>query len=158
MTHFEDFKVGDVTELGSYTFSAEEIVRFAGAYDPQPFHLSDEGARASHFGRLCASGWHTAAVWMKLMVAFQKRHAARLIAEGLPLGRLGPSPGFDDMRWLKPVYAGDTISYSARVTGLAESRSRPEWGLMTMINEGVNQDGDVVFSFVGHVFVERRPA
>ncbi|MEZ5838892.1 MAG: MaoC family dehydratase [Hyphomicrobiales bacterium] len=157
MSHFEDYNIGDITELGSYTFSAEDIVRFASAYDPQGFHLSDEAAAASHFGRLSASGWHTAAVWMKLMVAFQKRHAARLLAEGLPVGRLGPSPGVDDMRWLKPVSAGDTVTYSCRVTSLTESRSRPEWGLMTMLNEGVNQHGEVVFTFVGHVFVERRP-
>lgn len=157
MTHFEDYAVGDVAEIGSFTFTEGDIVRFAEAFDPQPFHLSDEGARASHFGRLCASGWHTAAVWMKLMVAYQKARARTLIAEGLPLGRLGPSPGFDDMRWLKPVYAGDTITYRGRVTALSESRSRSGWGLMTMQNEGVNQDGELVFSFIGYVFVERRP-
>ena len=158
MMYFEDIETGARIELGSFAFSAEDIIRFARDFDPQPFHLSEEGAAASHFGRLCASGWHTAAVWMKLMVTFQKSHARERLASGLPLAKMGPSPGFDDLKWLKPVYAGDTITYSSTITGKTELKSKPDWGLASMLNEGVNQSGDVVFSFVGHVFVERRPA
>lgn len=154
MNWFEDLQIGERRDLGSFTFTAEDIIRFARAYDPQRFHLSDEEARKTHFGRLCASGWHTASVWMKLMVAsLDLEHAG-----GGPSARLGPSPGFTDLKWIKPVFAGDTISYSSTLVEKAEIRSRPQWGLALHRNEGVNQDGVLVFSFTGKVFVARKPA
>lgn len=143
-------------ELGSFTFTADDIVRFARAYDPQRFHLSNEEAAKTHFGRLCASGWHTAAVWMKLMIAHRKREAARARAEGSTLPRLGPSPGFENLKWIKPVYAGDTITYFSTVVERRESRSKPGWAILSTLNEGVNQHGEKVFSFEGRVFVEHR--
>lgn len=153
---FEDISIGDEVTLGSHTFTAEAIKAFAQKFDPQPFHLDEEAAARTHFGRLCASGWHTAAVFMKLLVATTKRQAREAIAEGRTLPRPGPSPGFEDLKWIKPVYPGDTLTYQRIVTGKTESKSRPDWGLVHSDTKAHNQDGDLVFSFKGTVFVERR--
>lgn len=156
MRFFEDIGIGAVEALGSYTFTTEEIKRYANQFDPQPFHVDEEAAKASHFGALCASGWHTAAIWMKLMIAHRKREMeATRNADG-PQAPLGPSPGFDDMKWLKPVYTGDTITYSSRISAKRTLGSRPGWGLVSQHNEGVNQNGEIVFSFTGHVLVGLR--
>ena len=135
MRYFEDFSRGEKTELGSYTFTAESIKRFAGAFDPQSFHLDEAAAAASLFGGLCASGWHTAAVWMRLMVDNGLRNSAADF-EGQARPRIGPSPGFEAMQWLKPVMAGETISFTTEVIEMRASRSRPEWGLVISRNEG----------------------
>lgn len=156
MTFFEDVAVGERRAIGSQTFTAEEIKRFASAFDPQPFHTDEAAAAKSHFGGLCASGWHTLAVWMKLNVRELQRSAGELAGAREPVAKLGPSPGFDELKWLKPVYAGDTISFETEITGKKASRSKPEWGLVTMRNVGRNQAGEEVISFIGHVFVERR--
>ncbi len=158
MTFFEDIVIGETVSLGSHTFTPEAIIAFARDFDPQPFHLSEEGAAASHFGRLCASGWHTAAIWMRLMVDWRERQAREAETRGEPVGRLGPSPGFRNLVWSKPVYAGDTITYSATATEARPSASRPGWGLVFQRNEGVNQHGERVFAFDGCVFWERRGA
>jgi acyl dehydratase len=155
MKYFEEIAIGERQELGSHTFTVEEIKRFAKAFDPQPFHTDEAAAEASHFGRLCASGWHTLAVWMKLNVREMQRRAGRE-RKGVRQARLGPSPGFEELRWLKPVYAGDTINFATEVIAAKPSRSRPEWGLVSIRNTGVNQHGETAISFVGHVFVERR--
>jgi acyl dehydratase len=155
MKFFEDISVGERRRIGSHLFAAEEIKRFAQAFDPQPFHLDEAQAERSHFGRLCASGWHTLAIWMKLNVReMQLAHAKD--GAGNPAARLGPSPGFDELKWLKPVYAGDTISFESEVLAKRASRSMPEWGLVTIKNVGLNQNGEAAISFIGHVFVERR--
>ena len=156
MRYFEDLKVGDRAELGRHTFSTEAIKRFAAAYDPQPFHLDEAAAADSVFGGLCASGWHTASVWMRLMIDYRVRNADIGTPDGQP-PKMGPSPGFDDMKWLKPVLAGQTIAYSTEIIELRTSRSRPDWGIMTSRNEGRDEAGELVFSFIGRVFVERRP-
>lgn len=156
--YFEDLEIGDRQVLGSHTFTAEEIKTFAAAYDPQDFHLDEEAGKRSHFGGLCASGWHTGAMWMAQMIEYRKRVAAQAQAAGVPVPQLGPSPGFRDLRWLKPVYAGDTITYSSALTAKRPTASRPGWGLVMHHNEGVNQHGDVVFSFEGSVFWPMRPA
>jgi acyl dehydratase len=158
MKFFEDIPVGEQHALGSHTFSAEEIKRFAGAFDPQPFHTDEAEAERSHFGRLCASGWHTLAVWMKLNVREMQRLDRNLEMAGVPVARMGPSPGFDELKWLKPVYAGDTITFETEIVAKKASRSRPQWGLITIRNTGRNQDGETVIAFIGHVFVERRDA
>lgn len=155
--YFEDLMVGETDELGSHTFTAEEIVRFARQFDPQPFHIDPEAAKDSLFGALCASGWHTASVWMKLMLAFREHVRADARAHGARAARLGPSPGFTNLKWLKPVYVGDTITYRSTLTGKRVSASRPGWGLVFHHNVGVNQKGEEVFSFEGAVFWERRP-
>ena len=152
----EDYTPGLGIELGSHTFTAEAITAFARLYDPQPFHLDEAAAARTYFGGLSASGWHTAAVWMQLMVAWQFRAVRAVLARGDKPGKLGPSPGFRDMRWREPVRPGDTLTYSTRVTGAEDWPGRPAWGLMTMHNEGRNQHGRAVFSFEGRVLIERR--
>lgn len=156
MRFFEDIEVGSEEQIGAYTFTAEEIKRYAAKYDPQPFHVDEEAARQSHFGALCASGWHTAAIWMKLMIA----HRAKEILETMngDASHMGPSPGFDDMRWIRPVYVGDTISYTSRITDKRLLTSRPGWGLVMHENSGVNQKGEQVFSFRSSVLVGLRGA
>lgn len=155
--YLDDLVAGDTEELGSYTFTSEEIIRFASQHDPQRFHVDPEAARHSLFGDLCASGWHTAAVWMKLMIAHREDIRSQALDRGERPARLGPSPGFTNLKWLKPVYADDTITYRSTVTGARASASRPGWGLAFHHNTGVNQHGEEVFSFDGMVFWERRP-
>jgi acyl dehydratase len=154
--YFEDMEVGQHRDLGSFIFTAELIKAFASQFDPQPFHLDEKEGRKSLFGGLAASGWHIASVWMKLAVAEGQREAADAIARGEKPAMWGPSPGFRDLRWLKPVLAGDTVSYASEVESLRASRSRPEWGIMQTRNTGTNQRGELVFSFLGSVFVRRR--
>ena len=156
MKFFEDIVVGERFEIGCHTFDADGIKAFARRFDPQVFHLDEAAAARSHFGALCASGWHTAAVWMRLMVEYQKREDDARRARGEPVATLGPSPGFKELKWLKPVYVGDTVSYSTEVVARRASSSRPDWGLMTIRNTGVNQREERVISFVSVAFVERR--
>jgi acyl dehydratase len=156
MRFLEDIAVGAVEDLGRYTFTAADIRRFASAFDPQPFHLDEDAAAASHFGRLSASGWHTGAIFMQLWTAHLRRLADEMAARGDQVARLGPSPGFRDMKWLKPVRADDELSYRVEWTGARPSASRPGWGLATMLVTADNQHGETVFSFNGAVFVERR--
>ena len=111
MRFFEDMAVGDRRETGSFTFTADEIKRFARQYDPQRFHLSEEEGRNSLFGGLAASGWHVAAVYMGLLVLDCQRNDREALARGDKVGVGGPSPGFRDLRWIKPVLAGDTITF-----------------------------------------------
>jgi acyl dehydratase len=151
-----DAEVGAVRELGAYAFTAEAIVAFARAYDPQAFHLDPEAARRSHFGGLCASGWHTAAAYMNRMLTTRARDEAYTAARG-PVPEAGPSPGFKNLRWLKPVYAGDTVRFSAKLTDKRASASRPGWGLAFARNTGVNQRGEPVFAFDSAVFHRWEP-
>lgn len=151
---FDELVIGESYELGSLVFTPEEIVAFARSFDPQPFHMDEEAAKKSSFGALCASGWHTAAGWMAAMVSHRRRQEAALAPSAAP--RLGPSPGFKNLRWLKPVYAGDRITYHSTVADKRASLSRPDWGLFFHHNTGVNQKGETVFSFDGCVFIERK--
>jgi acyl dehydratase len=153
----DELHEGLLVPLGSYHFTRENVLAFAAKYDPQPFHLDDEAAKAGPFGALSASGFHTAAAWMVRYVTTNSEARQRLAAAGKPLPEIGPSPGFEDMRWLKPVFPGDRLSYSSRVTGKRELASRPQWGLLFTHNEGVNQNGDLVFSFEGKVLTATRP-
>ncbi len=147
----EFYATGRRTVIGSLTFSAEDIVRFARDFDPQPFHLDAEEARHSLFGGLCASGWHTSAGWMQCFVRFWKDEQRRLAAEGLQAPRLGPSPGFKDLRWLKPVYAGDTVTYTVTFLESRALASRPGWRINTILCEGENQHGETVIRFESKV-------
>jgi acyl dehydratase len=155
MKFFEDIKVGDRRELGSHTFTTDAIKAFARKYDPQLFHLDEEAAARSHFKRLCASGWHTAAAGMRLKVESNRREDAERRVRGEPVARSGPSPGVRDLKWLKPVYVGDTITYVSVVKDTRVT-SRPGFGLVVHDVTGTNQHGDVVYSVTGAVFVERR--
>lgn len=158
MPFLAEAEIGTARDLGCHRFDAEQIVAFARAYDPQVFHLDAEAARQTHFGGLCASGWHTAAVWMKRLHVTLERDAAFAGRSGC-VPQLGPSPGFKDMRWLRPVYAGDTIRYASELTDKRASSSRPGWGLATHHNTAENQRGEPVFEFTGTVFWQwERPA
>lgn len=156
MWFFEDIVGGRRREIGSFTFTADEIKRFARKYDPQRFHLSEEEGRKSLFGGLAASGWHVASVYMMLAVTSSQRLAREAAARGETVAVGGPSPGFRDLRWVRPVIAGDTISFASEVESMRASDSRPEWGIVQVRNIGTNQRGEVVFSFLATGFVPRR--
>jgi acyl dehydratase len=158
MKFFEDIRVGETIDIGRHTFSVEDIKSFAARFDPQPFHLDEAAAADSHFGRLCASGWHTVCVWMRLLIHVRRREDDERRARGEAVAQLGPSPGVRDLQWLKPVYVGDTISYDTEVIEARPLNSRPGWGLIFVRNTGVNQRREPVISFVSSVFVECRDA
>lgn len=158
MRFFDDIEVGWTRELGKHTFTAEEIKRFASRYDPQLFHMDEKAAKKSQFGALCASGWHTAAVCMRSIVDSTKQMTADMTARGEKVAKTGPSPGFTNLKWLKPVYAGDTIFFTSEVLEKRASESRPGWGIVKTCFMGRNQNGVPVYQFDGVVFVERRAA
>jgi acyl dehydratase len=149
MIWFEDIRVGDRTELGAYTFTADEIKHFAQQFDPQPFHLDEDAAKRSHFGGLVASGWHTASIFMKLQ-------SRRINEIGTEVRKAGPSPGYRNLRWLKPVFAGDTLTYASEVVRKRELATRPQWGIVFFRNTAVNQRGELVFEFEGSVMYARK--
>jgi acyl dehydratase len=152
---YEDVVVGARMELGDYLFDRDTVIRFASAYDPQPFHLSDEGAAGTHFGRLAASGWHTSAAYMSCYIATRNRVRAAAAARGETVVPTGPSPGIRDLHWWRPVYAGDRISYSSVVVG-KRPHLRPGWGIMTSRSIGTNQDGVRVYEASGAMLLPMR--
>lgn len=156
MRYFEDIRVGERHVLGAHTFRSHEIKTFAVRFDPQPFHLDEEAASRSHFGGLCASGWHTVAIWMRFRIEAFRREDDERRGRGEPIAKLGPSPGFRELKWLKPVFAGDTITYASEVIEARPLKSRAGWGFVAALNTGTNQHGELVFSFIGTGFVERR--
>ena len=156
MHFFEDIKIGERREIGSFTFTADGIKAFAAKYDPQRFHLDEEEGRKSLFGGLAASGWHVGSVCMKLLVADGQRQASEIAARGDKVAVWGPSPGFRDLRWIRPVLAGDTISFAVEVESLRTSSSKPQWGILEARNTGTNQRGEPVFSMLSTAFVPRR--
>lgn len=156
MLYLEEIAIGDRRDYGSFTFTADAIRTFAMQFDPQPFHLDEEAGRRSLFGGLAASGWHVGSVCMKLLVAERQRMIAEANERGVDVAVWGPSPGFRELRWIKPVLAGDTVSYSSVVESVRPSGSRPQWGIVQSRNTGINQRGEMVFSFLGSAFVPRR--
>jgi acyl dehydratase len=156
MRFFDDIAIGQRRELGSFIFTADAIKNFARQFDPQRFHLDEEEGRKSLFGGLAASGWHVGSVCMKLLVADGQRLAKEALARGEEIAVWGPSPGFRDLRWIKPVLAGDTISFASEVESVRSSEKRPEWGIVQARNTGTNQRGELVFSFLATAFVPRR--
>jgi acyl dehydratase len=154
---FEDLKLGERLTLGDMHFDEANIIRFARDFDPQIFHVDPIAAKATNFGGHVASGWHTASSWMGKMVQNRMAATRKAASRGERAARLGPSPGFSNLHWNKPVFAGDTILYTSAVIEKRESSSRPEWGIVRHYNTGINQRGEVVFSFSGIVFWERRP-
>jgi len=147
MIWWEDFNVGERIEMGRHTFTEPEIIAFARQFDPQPFHTDPRAAGESFFGGLIASGWHTCAVGMRLTV---ESHVSRTRSLG--------SPGLDNIRWLKPVRAGDTIAYSRVVLESRPSASRPDAGLVKSRWEAVNQHGELVMTMEGWGMFGRRPS
>ncbi|WP_454884070.1 MaoC family dehydratase [Sphingomonas oryzagri] len=150
MPWFEDFKVGDRRRFGGYEVTRDEVLDFARRWDPQPFHLSDDGAAATHFGSLSASGWHTAAMTMAMVVAEQGKDHDQS-------GSLG-AVGIDDLRWLKPVKPGDVLSVETEVIEARPSASRPEMGSVRNRTTVFDQHGDPVMRFEPIVLYRRRPA
>ena len=147
MIYLEDLAVGAETYMGSYEVTREEVIEFARKFDPQPFHLSDEAAAKTHFGRLAASGWHTCAMTMAVI--------ARSVIETEQAG-LG-SPGVDELRWLKPVYPGDTLHVRSKIVEIRPSRSKPEIGSFRSQCTVTNQDDVPVLTFTSIVLMRRRP-
>lgn len=143
---FEDFRPGEITETGSVSVSKEEILAFARQFDPQPFHIDEEAARQSPYGGLIASGWHTASLCMRLIVA--------LLGPGS--GSLG-SPGVDELRWLKPVRPGDELTVRVEVLEAVPSRSKPDRGLVKLRYTMRNQNGEDVMTMIALGLVLRRP-
>lgn len=147
MRYFEDFAVGDTQDLGEATVSAAEIVAFGRQFDPQPFHVDEERAKASPFGGLIASGWHTAAIFMRLLVD-------GLLNSTASMG----SPGIDELRWLQPVRPGDTLRARFTVVEATPSTRRPDRGTVRSTCEMLNQRGEVVMRVTGINIIGRRPA
>jgi acyl dehydratase len=145
--YFEDFEPGSVFELGNTTVREDEIVAFAGQWDPQPFHLDPAAARASAFGGLIASGWHTGAMWMRLYVDSVLGRAASM-----------GSPGIEELRWLAPVRPGDTLHARLTVLEATPSERHPGRGTIRSRAEMVNQDGVTVMSMVARGHFARRAA
>jgi acyl dehydratase len=148
MTLDERLGVGRTVTLGSHRFEAEEIKAFARKFDPQPFHMDEESAKHSVLGGLCASGWHTASMWMRCNVL------ARGNAGDGSEPEFGPSPGFRNLKWLKPVYAGETITFKRTVLGHRPLASRPGWRLMSVRAEAFDSTGDKVIEFESAVLVK----
>lgn len=136
MLYYEDIEVGAVRKFGNKAVTREEVIAFATEYDPQPFHLDDEAAARTHFGRLSASGWHTGAMAMRMMVENMKEH------EQAGLG----SPGIEDLRWLRPVYPGDTLRCETEVLEKRRSQSRPDMGLFKSQLSVFNQHDEPVMT------------
>jgi acyl dehydratase len=147
MQYLEDLEVGRKSAFGSYQVTREEVLEFARKYDPQPFHLSDEAAAQTHFGRLAASGWHTCAMTMAMIVENLEAH------EQAGLG----SPGVDELRWLKPVFPGDTLRAETEILEVKPSRSKPDIGSFRSRCTVFNQDDQPVLTFISIVLIRRRP-
>jgi acyl dehydratase len=158
MRYFEDMHVGRRRDVGSYTFTADAIKKFAAQFDPQRFHLDEEAGRKSLFGGLAASGWHVGSVCMKLMIGDAQRQVKEAVARGDKIAVWGPSPGFRELRWIRPVLAGDTISYSTVIESKRLSDSRPGWGILQVRSSGSNQRGEQVYSVLATAFVPQRDA
>ncbi len=146
MQYFEDLAPGHSEQFGTYHVLRDEVIAFATKYDPQPFHLSDEAAAKTPFGRIAASGWHTCAMTMSMVVA----HMQAIGHQGLG------APGIEDLRWLKPVYPGDTLRCEAKILDKRRSSSRPEMGLFRKTVTVRNQHDEVVMTFTSTGMVATR--
>ena len=147
MLFFEDLEVGAETYYGSYEVTRDEVIEFARKYDPQPFHLSDEAAARTYFGRLAASGWHTCAMTMAVLARYVVEH------EQAGLG----SPGIDQLRWRRPVYPDDTLHVRSTIVEKTLSRSKPDMGSFRSDMVVTNQDDQAVMTFTSIVLIRRRP-
>lgn len=154
MRYLCEIPIGEIIEVGSHTFTEESIVAYAKEYDRQPYHMDPEAAKDHFFGGIIASGWQTGSIFMRLLVKWfhdedQKRRDA-----GLPLAQRSASPGMNGIKWPRPVRAGDTVTYRGEVTAKRKLKSRPGWGIMTVITTANNQHGEDVFEFTGYTIME----
>ncbi|WP_226403229.1 MaoC family dehydratase [Ferribacterium limneticum] len=145
MLYLEDITVGQLFRSGRLRIDADRIKSFATEFDPQPFHLDESAARNSIFGGLAASGWHTAAVTMRLLVGSEFKPAGGIIGAG-----------FDELRWPRPVHPGDELRVESEVLEVRPSKSRPNQGLVKLRTTTLNQDGEAVQVFIGNLVVPRR--
>lgn len=152
----EELDVGRVIPLGTYTFTAENIRAYSTAYAPVGFHMNAGEAAAGLFGKTAAAGFHTCSAWMTGFVATNDRARERLASEGKTLPAIGPSPGVANIKWPRPVHAGDVIAYRSTITAKRPLSSRPGWGMVTFLAEGHNVAGLLVVSFEGRVLVQAK--
>ncbi|MXO48416.1 acyl dehydratase [Erythrobacter vulgaris] len=146
MIFYEDLAIGTTRNFGAYEVTREEVMEFASKYDPQPFHLDDEAAAETHFGRLSASGWHTCSMTMRMMVENMMNEKS---------AGLG-SPGVDQLRWTKPVYPGDTLRCETEVIEKRRSASRPEMGIFKSRIRTFNQNDKIVLEMVSNALIRTR--
>ena len=155
MTPLDRFlRIGETVVLGAHLFEADEIKAFARKFDPQPFHVDEKAAEATLFGRLCASGWHTASTWMKYNLKHREDTGDMPWDGPGPRPEFGPSPGFENLKWLKPVYAGETVTFTRRALAHRAIASRPGWRLLTLVSEAFDSTGDKVLEFESAVLVK----
>ena len=146
--YLEEYRVGHIERFGSYEVTREEVIEFASRYDPQPFHLDDEAASANPiFGRVAASGWHTAAMTMRMLVDHNKDNEVTTAG----------SPGIDELRWLRPVYPGDTLRAESEVLDVRPLKSRAGLGAVKSRTTVFNQHGETVMTQLAAVFIPMRP-
>lgn len=146
MIHYEDLQVGQSQKYGRYEVTREEVIEFAAKYDPQPFHLDDDAAAQTHFGRLSASGWHTCAMTMRMLVD----NMADVQQAGLG------SPGIDNLRWVKPVYPGDVLRVETELLEKRRSKSKPDLGLFKSRSRTLNQNDELVMEMVSNGLIRVR--
>ena len=146
MIHYEDLEVGSTSKFGHYDVTREEVIEFARKYDPQPFHLDDEAAAQTHFGRLSASGWHTCAMMTAMLVENMK--TTRQAGLG--------SPGMDNLRWVKPVYPGDTLRIETTIIEKRRSKNRPDMGLFKSDLVIFNQNDEPVMTLRSNGLIKVR--
>jgi acyl dehydratase len=146
MIYYEDLEVGSTSKFGRYDVTRDEVMEFARKYDPQPFHLDDEAAAKTHFGRLSASGWHTCAMTMAMLVENMK--TSRQAGLG--------SPGMDNLRWVKPVYPGDTLRVETTIIEKRRSKNRPDMGLFKSDLTIFNQDDEPVMTMRSNGLIKVR--
>lgn len=146
MVHYEDIEVGQHQSFGRYEVTREEVIEYASKYDPQPFHLDDAAAAKTYFGRLSASGWHTCAMTMRMLVDNMS------VVEQAGLG----SPGVDNLRWVKPVYPGDVLRCETEVIEKRRSKSRPDMGLFKSRCRTFNQAEELVLEMVSNGLIRVR--
>ena len=146
MLYLEDFAPGQTYGSGQLTVTEADVIRFATEFDPQPFHLDDGAAQNSLFGGLAASGWHTAAMTMKLLVGSELTPAGGIIGAG-----------FEELSWPRPVRPRDVLRVQSEVLEVRASKSRPTQGLIKVRGTTINQDDKPVQVFVGHLMVQARP-
>ncbi|MCA1749163.1 MAG: MaoC family dehydratase [Parasphingopyxis sp.] len=147
MRYFEDIEVGSRSSFGRYEVTREEVIEFASKYDPQPFHLSDEAAAQTYFGKLSASGWHSCAMTMRMLVDNMK---------GEKSAGLG-SPGLDEIRWLRPVYPGDVLRVETEIVDKTPSKSRPDMGSFKSLVTVFNQEDQPVMTMKSIGLIRKRP-
>ena len=158
--HYDDIEIPDFIRegneyvIGTYTFTENEILEFAREFDPQPFHVDPKAAEESLLGGLCASGWHTTSIWMRLQRRATAEHTARLKACKKSWPEFGPSPGMKDIKWPRPVFANDEITYSNKILSIRRSNSKPDWWIMGNFSRGMNQHDETVLEFSSSVFLK----